>query len=137
MLSLKSDTPGVLFRDDNLGAFIVSRNDSSGPFASLSAARGGKMVKLRGVAGGVSIDGEKYPLEIRNGGASLIGVAGGSLGDRVAELRRRLDERVDSIAGSGNLFVSADDIRLVKSARNILAKKLRSLELRIKSMDTV
>lgn len=137
MLSLKSDTPGVMFRDDNIGAFIVSRNDSSGPFAALPAARGGKMVKLRGVAGGVSIDGEKYPLEMRNGGASLIGVAGGSLGDRVAELRRRLDERVDSIAGSGNLFVSADDIRLVKSARNILAKKLRSLELRVKSMDTV
>ncbi len=52
-------------------------------------------------------------------------------------MRRRLDERVDAIAGSGNLFASPDDVKLLKSARNILAKKLRSLELRVKSLSAV
>ncbi len=137
MLSTKADTPGVMFRDDNLGAYIVSRNDSSGPFASLPAARGGRSVKLRAVAGGVSIDGEKYPLELRDGAPARLSAAGDSLEDRVADVRRRLDERVDAIAGSGNLFASPDDVKLLKSARNILAKKLRSLELRVKSLSAV
>lgn len=137
MLSSKADTPGVLFRDDNLGAYIVSRNDSSGPFASLPAARGGRSVRLRGVAGGVSIDGEKYPLELRNGSAARIASAGESLEDRVAAVRLKLAARVDEIVGSGNLFVSPDDVKLVRSAGNILAKKLRSLELRVKSANAV
>ncbi|MBD5375068.1 MAG: AAA domain-containing protein [Bacteroides sp.] len=134
MLSAKADTPGVLFRDDNQGAYIVSRNDSSGPFASLPAVRNGKMVKLRAVAGGLSIDGEKYPIELRNGGAAIMDAVEMSLGVRMETLRKRLEERMDEIEGSGNLFVSDDDVRLVRAAKKIMAKKLRSLELRVKSM---
>lgn len=133
LLSPKEDTPGVMWHDDNLDAWIVSRCDSAGPFAALPASRGGKNVKLRSVAGGVSIDGEKFPLEQRNGHTATFSAGAEDPEHRVGALRRLLDEREEQIVKANNLFVSSDDLRLVRSTKAIIAKNLRSLELRVKA----
>lgn len=142
-LSADTDTPGLLFNDPNVGAFVLGRDDARGPF---QGSKGSliQRVKLRAAPGGVSVDGTVYPLRKESSGVadSIFGFLKGANAqkgqqhewlDDITGASDMLETRRKMFRKGANLFVSTDDSTLADRQGASLAKRLRSIEMRLQS----
>lgn len=138
-LDEKEKTQGVLYESQFLGANVISRLDLSTPFSSTQMGQGSLSVSLRRIPGGIEIDGTPYMIEHLGNilppphpagkstkkQESVLGQWSQSLVDRLDEIRNEMQRRADAIEHGGNLFVSDDDVSLVKKR---LAQVMKTLD---------
>ena len=135
----KKKTQGVMYESQFLGANVIGRLDLSTPFSSTHLGRGSLNVSLRRIPGGIEIDGTPYMIEhlgdilppsppatkSTKKRESVLGEWSQSLVDRLDEIRNEMQRRADVIEHGGNLFVSDDDVALMKKR---LEQVLKTLE---------
>lgn len=137
-LSPHNDTPGVIYDSDYVGGKVVCRLDLSSPFASGKIGQRATNVMLRRIPGGISIDGKPCSLETISTSITAIKRPGFSINENAENLilelnsiRNEMHDRINSITEAGNIFISNDDISLIKKRLANVEQKLSEAEVKI------
>ena len=121
-----------------MGGKVVCRLDLSSPFASGKIGQRATNVMLRRIPGGISIDGKPCSLETISTSITAIKRPGFSINENAENLilelnsiRNEMHDRINSITEAGNIFISNDDISLIKKRLANVEQKLSEAEVKI------
>lgn len=136
-LKSNKDKDGILYWDDNHKAYFI-RCFETVPFSTSQLGKTVTKVKLRISTGCLTINGQSYmiekDLEKTSSMQSALFVSEGSIESQnmesINKLKQMLDMRESIINDSNNLFVSNDELKLVKKHVVKLGKRIKELEIK-------
>lgn len=133
-LNVSRYSEGVVYWDEKQKAYLIRRFDASQPFARTADMKGMKTVKLRRFPGGLEVDGKNYYIERSLPAERQISFDASILQEmtgKLEELKKNLQERIEVLTSSGNLFVSTEDGKAVKKLAAKWDKDVVQLEVQM------
>ena len=136
-LKSSKDKDGILYWDDNHNAYFI-RCFESVPFSTPKSGKIVTKVKLRISTGCLTINGQSYMIEKDLAKSSSIQsslfVSENRMENQnmedISKLKQILDMRESVINDSNNLFVSNDELKLIKKHVVKLGKRIKELEIK-------
>lgn len=131
------DKDGILYWDDNHNAYFI-RCFEAVPFSTPKSGKTVTKVKLRISNGCLTINGQSYMIEKDLAKSSSIQSSLFVSEDRmenqnmedISKLKQMLDMRESMIKNSNDLFVSNDELKLIKKHVVKLGKRIKELEIK-------
>ena len=136
-LKSSKDKAGILYWDDNHNAYFI-RCFEAVPFSTPKSGKTVTKVKLRISNGCLTINGQSYMIEKDLAKSSSIQSSLFVSEDRmenrnmedISKLKQMLEMRESIIKNSNNLFVSNDELKLIKKHVVKLGKRIKELEIK-------
>lgn len=132
-LKSSKDKDGILYWDDNHNAYFI-RCFEAVPFSTSKSGKTVTKVKLRISNGCLTINGQSYMIEKDLAKSSSIQsslfVSEDQNMEDISKLKQMLEMRESIIKNSNNLFVSNDELKLIKKHVVKLGKRIKELEIK-------
>ena len=132
-------TDGVIYWDEGQRAYLIRILDINRPFASSQISNYQmKNIKIRKTIGGIEVGNDSYQIEkdiiVTNKQEEVLPFEevdySATFNENISNFRNDLKERIESMSKGKNLFISSDDIKLVKKEGSALEKEIRQIELK-------
>ena len=132
-------TDGVIYWDEGQKAYLIRILDINRPFASSQISNYQmKNIKIRKTIGGIEVGNDSYQIEkdiiATNKQEEVLPFEevdySATFNENISNFRNDLKERIESMSKGKNLFISSDDIKLVKKEGSALEKEIRQIELK-------
>ena len=141
-VSARKTSDGILYWDDSKNAWVIHAIYTGTPFDyKMKSGSNSSMVKLNKCNGGIMIDGTAYVFERKNytkgpdlfeGDVTLsVNVADLALEELNNDLRPRYERLQELFSKTKHLFLSENDMKIVK--KNLSASERRLKELEVKA----
>lgn len=133
---------GVIYWDEIHSAYLIRSIDTSQPFSGAGDLQNMRKIKLRRFPGWLEVGGKNYAIEkdtTQRLEASSIVVEEEVLEETdkaLANIRIRLQERVEILTNGKNLFVATDDTKMIKKQADKRLKRLEELEVKAASLQS-
>lgn len=138
-LKRNKDTEAILYWDKQLSAYCLRRFEDGKPF-SVPAQGKVEKVKVRCASKSISIDKRFYviecitPLDVMHEETKVVGLCAEvikELQQKISQLKLILEERLECMKQTANLFVSKDDNKQVEKYGKELSKLMENLDIKL------
>jgi len=133
---------GVIYWDEIHSAYLIRSIDTSQPFSGAGDLQNMRKIKLRKFPGWLEVGGKNYAIEkdtSKNIETSQLLLEEDILEETdkaLADIRDRLQERVEILTNGKNLFVATDDTKMIKKQADKRLKRLEELEVKAASLQS-